>query len=99
MKKLPLFLFFLISSPIFASASTGMPWETPLEVIKRSITGPVAMTICILAFVGSLGSLIFGGNELSGFTKTILMLVLAGAATASATSLVTTLFATSGAIL
>lgn len=93
-------VYFLFSSPLLAStASTGMPWESPLNVIQRSLTGPVAMSICIIAFFTALGSLIFRGDELSGFTKTLVMLVLVGAGLASVTSVVTTLFNVSGAII
>lgn len=32
-----------------AATSTGMPWETPLETIMGSVTGPVAKVIGVLA--------------------------------------------------
>lgn len=40
----------LIPTAAFA-AGTGMPWETPLQNILDSLTGPVAKAVAIIAIV------------------------------------------------
>ena len=42
---------FLIDAPAAFAAGTGMPWETPINEILNSITGPVAKAIGIMAIV------------------------------------------------
>jgi type IV secretion system protein TrbC len=41
----------LIDAPAAFAAGTGMPWETPINEILNSITGPVAKAIGIMAIV------------------------------------------------
>ncbi len=53
-----------------------LPWETPLQTLSTSLTGPVAKAIGVIALAVSGGMLAFGG-ELSDFTKRIMMVVLA----------------------
>lgn len=45
-----IWLFLLLPSAAFA-AGTGMPWETPLQNILDSVTGPVAKAAAIVAIV------------------------------------------------
>lgn len=59
-----------------AQAQQDLPWNTPLEAISASLTGPVARAIGVVALAASGGMLAFGG-ELGDFTKRILMVVLA----------------------
>ena len=40
----------LVPTAAFA-AGTGMPWETPLQNILDSLTGPVAKAVAIIAIV------------------------------------------------
>ena len=42
---------FLISNKIYASTTTGLPWERPLERILESLTGPVAKVLGVIAIV------------------------------------------------
>ena len=42
---------FLADAPAAFAAGTGMPWETPINQILDSITGPVAKAIGIMAIV------------------------------------------------
>ena len=48
-----LFALFVIAAaaPAFATTTSGtaMPWETPLQTVQESITGPVAKAIGIIA--------------------------------------------------
>lgn len=53
-----------------------LPWETPIQQLATSLTGPVAKGIGVIALAVAGGMLAFGG-ELSDFTKRILMVVLA----------------------
>ena len=57
-------------------AFAQLPWETPLQTLSTSLTGPVAKAIGVIALAVSGGMLAFGG-ELSDFTKRIMMVVLA----------------------
>jgi type IV secretory pathway VirB2 component (pilin) len=59
--------------PIAAYASStggSLPWDTPLTTLKNDITGPVAITISLLAMVACGAALVFGGeiNENSYLT-------------------------------
>jgi type IV secretory pathway VirB2 component (pilin) len=49
-------LVYLLSGPSVAHAFTGlgggMPWETPLDQLVSSLTGPVAKAIGIVSIVG-----------------------------------------------
>lgn len=44
-----LFFFFLLFSTSVLAASTGMPWENPLDYILRSLHGKVAVGISMLS--------------------------------------------------
>lgn len=66
----------LAASWICGTASAQLPWETPLQTLQTSLTGPVAKAIGVIALAVAGGMLAFGG-ELSDFTKRILMVVLA----------------------
>ena len=55
----------------FALASSGgggLPWESPLQQIQQSITGPVAGFIALAAVAIAGAMLIFGG-ELNDFAR------------------------------
>ena len=69
-------LIFCLLFPDFAHASTtGMPWEDPMSKLVKSITGPVAFAVSILALVASVIGLLFGG-ELSGLIKNMAFLAM-----------------------
>ena len=72
-----------------ASAQT-LPWESPLQSLQGSLTGPIAKSIGIIAMAVSGGMLAFGG-ELNEFTKRIMMVVLAVAVMLTAATFVTSL--------
>jgi type IV secretion system protein VirB2 len=57
-------------------AHAQLPWETPLQTLQTSLTGPVAKAIGVICLAISGAMLAFGG-ELSDFTRRILMVVLA----------------------
>ena len=82
----------------YASSSGGLPWEAPLDKIVKSLTGPVALGISILAMAAAGGALVFGG-ELSEFTRKIIILVLAISFLVFGTSFMSTIFGVSGALV
>lgn len=75
---------FLISSLNSFASSTGMVWEGPLDKIKASIQGPVAMGISIIAVIvaGLAWTFTDGGNMMGKSIKIVAGLAIAlGAAT------------------
>ena len=88
----------LAADPAFATGSAGMPWEAPMDKIKRSLTGPIAMAISLLGVVVAGVALIFGG-EMGDFTRRVIMLVFVIALILSASSFLTALFGTTSVTL
>jgi len=41
----------LFLTALFTLMSTGMPWENPLEMIMRSVSGPVAFFLSVIVLV------------------------------------------------
>ncbi|EJG1885252.1 TrbC/VirB2 family protein [Vibrio parahaemolyticus] len=80
------------------ASSTGLPWESPLERIVDSITGPVAFGASALGIVAGCAGLLFGG-EMDGFIRTIMMIGLVVAVLVGAINLITMLFGVSGALV
>lgn len=91
-------LFLIFGVVAFASTTgAGLPWESPLETIKASITGPVAFTISILAIVACGIGLVWGG-EMTTFVKTLVYIVLVIALVVGATNIMA-MFNTTGALI
>ena len=88
------------AQPMFASGTggTGLPWEGPLQTVQRSLSGPVAFSIAVIAMASVGGMLVFGG-ELTEFTRKACMLVLAIAFLVGGAGLITLLFGVSGALV
>lgn len=89
---------FLISEPSFAGSAAGLPWEAPLDKLKQSLTGPVALVISLIGIVVAGGMLIFGG-ELGEFARRIIMLVLVLALLVAANNMLSAFYASSGAVI
>ncbi len=101
MRKFFLLFALLISLGEVAFAATGgsaMPWEGPLQTIKNSLTGPVAGYIALIAIMVCGALLIFGG-DFSGFARNIINVVIACAVILGASSIITNLFPSSGAVI
>jgi type IV secretory pathway VirB2 component (pilin) len=82
----------------FALASSGggsLPWESPLEQIQQSITGPVAGFIALAAVAIAGAMLIFGG-ELNDFARRLCYVALVGGVLLGSTQIVA-LFGATGA--
>lgn len=92
-----LLLTLLLFEPAFASTTGGgnLPWESPLQQIQQSITGPVAGFIALAAVAVAGGMLIFGG-ELNDFARRLMYVVLVAGILLGATQIVA-LFGASGA--
>jgi len=94
------FAFLLLLSPdVFASGTgEGLPWEAPLDKLKRSLSGPVAMSISLVALVACGSSLIFG-NDMNDFSRRMVLVILAITVLVSGTKLLEIFFGTSGALI
>ncbi len=81
-----------------AGAGGGMPYESWLQQLRDSITGPVAFSLGIAGLVISGGVLIFGG-ELNAFARTLVFLVLVMGFIIGASNLLTGFFGSAGAVV
>ncbi len=84
-----------------AHAATGaggaLPYETWLNALRTSVTGPVAFAVSIIGIVVAGGMLIFGG-ELNHFFRSLIFLVLVMALTVGAQNMMSAFFGT-GAVI
>ncbi|MFB2553842.1 TrbC/VirB2 family protein [Ensifer soli] len=87
----------LASPAIASSGGGGLPWESPLQQIQQSITGPVAGFIALAAVAIAGGMLIFGG-ELNDFARRLCYIALVGGVLLGATQIVG-LFGATGATI
>jgi type IV secretion system protein TrbC len=97
---LVLALALLASSTAADAASSGgggLPWETPLQTLRDSITGPVAYAISLMGVVVAGATLVFGG-EINDFVRRIIMLVLVISLIIFSTNILSTLF-NAGAVI
>ena len=69
----------------------GLPYETWLNNLRQSMTGPVAFSFAILGIVVAGGVLIFGG-ELNAFVRTLVFIVLVMGFLVGAQNMMSTLF-------
>ena len=73
---LSILALFLITHPAMAaSAGGGLPFDSWLTKIQKSITGPFAFTASIVGLVAAGATLIFGG-DMNGFMRTLIFFVL-----------------------
>jgi type IV secretion system protein VirB2 len=74
----------VLLASVFASSLTvfagggGLPWEGPLQMIQQSLSGPVAGGVAMIALVVAGSALIFG-EDMGGFAKKMVGVVMAGA--------------------
>jgi type IV secretory pathway VirB2 component (pilin) len=86
----------VLAAPALASSGGGgLPWESPLQQIQQSITGPVAGFIALAAVAIAGAMLIFGG-ELNDFARRLCYIALVGGVLLGATQIVA-LFGATGA--
>lgn len=81
----------LVTDPAFASSGGGLPWETPLNKVKDSLSGPVALAVGVIAFFAGGAMLVFGG-EMTDFARRAALVVLACGFLLGGSNLLTTLY-------
>lgn len=82
----------LTAGPAFASSANDIFGDaSPIQKLTDFITGPFAFLIVIMAIV-IVGALLIFGNDLSGFGRRMLLVVLAGGMILGATTVVSKLF-------
>src|SRR2546422_5626237 len=90
-------LLLLLTQIAWAGAGGGgLPWETPLNKVANSLTGPVALSVSLIALMVAGGTLVFGG-ELSEFARRSCVAVMAIAFLVLGAGFMTTLFGVGGA--
>lgn len=65
-----------LSASLMAANTTALPWESPLNNLAGSLTGPTAKAIALIGLFVAGGLLVFGG-ELSDFGRRITWMCLA----------------------
>lgn len=80
-------LIAFIASMFIAGAANALPWESPLQQVRQSISGPVATGISVIAIVAAGATLIWGG-EITGFARTMVFIVLVVAVIVGANSII-----------
>jgi type IV secretory pathway VirB2 component (pilin) len=92
-------LFVFVASQVALAGGGGgggLPWETPLSRVATSLTGPVALSVSLIALMVAGGTLVFGG-ELSEFARRSCVAVLAIAFLVLGAGFMTSLFGVGGA--
>ncbi|GJM06354.1 MAG: hypothetical protein DHS20C10_00880 [marine bacterium B5-7] len=77
-----------------ALADTGLPWESPLEKIMDSLTGPVAKIIGVIAIVLAGFGIAFG--EAGSGVRRLFQVVLGLSIAFTASSIIVSLFGAAG---
>jgi type IV secretion system protein VirB2 len=93
------FAFFLLTAPALAGTTggTAMPWETPLQTVEASLSGPVAKAVGIIAIVVT--GLGFAFAEGGSVMRRGIGIVFGLAIAFTATTFITSFFnVTSGAV-
>lgn len=84
---------------VFGGAlGAALPWEAPLLNVAQSLTGPVALSVSLIALMVAGGTLVFGG-ELSEFARRSSVAVLAIAFLVFGAGFMNILFAGGGAVV
>lgn len=84
----------VLYAPAAYASGTGMPWETPLQNILDSITGPVAKAAGIISIV--LAGLGFAFGESGGLMRRVMGIVFGIAIAFAATQWGMTFFGFAG---
>lgn len=81
-----------------ASSATGLPWESSLDTLRDSVTGPVAFSVSLLGIVVA-GCMLIWGGEINQFAKSGAMIALVVALIVGAQNVLSTLFGVSSAVV
>lgn len=69
-------LMCLLNAGYCANTSSGdMPWDSMFTKLRKSVKGPIAITIALLGIIGSGAALIWGGGEMGPILKGLIGLV------------------------
>lgn len=93
-----LLLLVSVQAVMAGGVGGGLPWEAPLDRVARSLTGPIALSISLIALMVAGGTLVFGG-ELSEFARRSCVAVLAIAFLVLGAGFMTALFGVAGAVV
>lgn len=87
-------LFVAMPEQAFASVGDGggLPYEGPLGQLRASVTGPVAFTVSMIGIVVAGCTLILAGGDVSGFFRTMVIIVLIVSIIIGAQNLMSTFF-------
>jgi len=97
-KQISILLTVLVLIPVLSFAGeSGLPWETPLQTILDSITGPFLKFSCIVAVI--ITGLLLAFGELSGMLRRIIQVVLGLSIACSASSFGLEFFNFAGGLL
>ena len=80
------------------TSSNSMPWDSVVDSIRADVTGPFASAAATLALMGAGYGLLFRNEEMSGWIKTLLGVVMAIALTIAGQNIIS-LFQASGALV
>lgn len=80
-----LVLFALLPTLVNAGS---MPWDSGLASITESVTGPTAAAVSLIGVVAAGAGLIFMGQEMGAFMKSIISIVLVVSIIMGASSLI-----------
>lgn len=92
-KVILMFVFCMLLSTTAFAAETGMVWETPLQKIADSLTGPVPKLVGLIVIVGAGITLAMGDH--GAITKRLLQAVIGLAIALFASSVMSSLFGAS----
>ena len=87
-----------VQAALAGAVGAALPWEAPLLNVAQSLSGPVALSVSIIALMVAGGTLVFGG-ELSEFARRSCVAVLAIAFLVFGAQFMTILFAGGGAVV
>lgn len=87
------FVILLFTEPVLASASQGggLPYESWMTNLRKSLTGPVAFTVAIAGIIVTGAGLIFGG-EINQFFRAVIYLVLVMSLVVGANNIMSSFF-------
>jgi type IV secretory pathway VirB2 component (pilin) len=91
-------LLFGLQGMLGAPLGAALPWEAPLLNVAQSLTGPIALSISLIALMVAGGTLVFGG-VLSEFARRSCVAVLAIAFLVLGGQFMAILFAGGGAVV
>ena len=74
------------------SAGETLPYETWLQTLQESLTGPVAFSVAVMGIVSCGATLIFMGGEIGRFMRSLIYIVLVMTLLVGANSLMTRFF-------